>query len=48
MASGMIAEPVTPVRKRARVSMPSDADTALRMQQRAAPMQAMATTGILP
>ena len=43
-----MAEPVTPVRKRARVSMPSEAEIALSMQQSAAPMQAMATTGILP
>ena len=43
-----MAEPVTPVRKRASVSHASDAEIALSMQHRAAPMQAMATTGILP
>ncbi len=48
MASGMIAELVTPVRKRALASMPSEIDRALPRQQTAAATQAMATTGILP
>ena len=48
MASGMIAELVTPVRKRARVSHASEPASALNVQQSAAPMQAMATTGIMP
>ena len=43
-----MAELATPVRKRASVSRPSDTASALSTQQRAAPMQAIATTGILP
>ena len=43
-----MADPVTPVRKRARVSMASEPETALSRQHSAAPTQAMATTGILP
>ena len=43
-----MAELVTPVRKRAIVSQPSEADSALSTQHSAAPMQAIVTTGILP
>ena len=48
MASGMMAELVTPVRKRAAASQASESASALRRQHSAAVMQAMATTGILP
>ena len=48
MASGIMAELATPVRKRARVSRSSDVESALRTQHNAAPVQAIATTGILP
>ena len=44
----MMAELAKPVAKRTKVSMPSDPASALSTQQAAAPMQAMATTGILP